>query len=449
MNDASNDTIAALATAPGSGAIAIVRLSGSRAIEIAEEITGSRAAPRVAHFCEFREPGGGRIDEGLMLVFPGPHSYTGEDVVELHGHGGPIVSDWLLQTACTLGARAAEPGEFTLRAFLNDKLDLTQAEAVADLIASSSRTAARAALRSLSGRFSAAVDALQDAITAVRVHLEAHLDFPDEEIPPATHEALGRQIEGAETIVAALVRSARQGVALRDGLSIVIAGPPNAGKSSLLNRLTGYEAAIVTDIPGTTRDTLRETLVLEGLPVHIVDTAGLRDTADPIETEGLRRARNALERADRVLWITEIHETLDAALAAASNELGDGTVFTLVRNKVDLTDGRAAIGEHEGITVLSMSALSGAGIDLLIDHLKNVAGFSDAAEGTFSARRRHLDALSRVCRHLEESRALLGAAPELAAEELRAAQHALSQLTGEESSDELLGRIFSTFCIGK
>lgn len=444
-----DDTIAALATAPGHGAVAIVRVSGPTASAIGRALGGIEPRPRYAELCTFRDADGQRIDQGLLLFFPAPSSYTGEDVVELHCHGGRVVSDLLLARAYALGARPAEPGEFTLRAFLNDKLDLLQAEAVADLVASGSSVAVHAALRSLDGEFSAAVDELQASLTELRVRIEAWLDFPDEELP---FEAGGQSAAALDALAGrldALTARARQGSVLRDGLSVAIAGPPNAGKSSLLNRLAGYDAAIVTDVPGTTRDPLREHLTLGGLPVTIVDTAGLRDATDPVEREGLRRTRVEVGRADRVLWIDDVREPLDAALAAARDALGAGVPFTLVRNKIDLTDGRAAAAELGDVHVLRISALTGAGLDLLTAHLQALAGFAPEVAGTFSARRRHLDALARAKRHLLAARAELGRALELAAEELRGAQTALGELTGELTSDDLLGEIFSTFCIGK
>ena len=468
MREQRDDTIAALATAPGAGAVAIVRLSGPQARAIGVALTGVEARPRYAELCTFRGPSGEPLDRGLVLYFPGPRSYTGEDVVELHAHGGRVITDALLARAYALGARPAEPGEFTLRAFLNDKVDLLQAEAVADLVASGSLAAARAALRSLDGQFSAQVAALQAALTHLRVKIEAWLDFPDEEIRFDARDECAAALDALLADLASLARAARSGAVLRDGLSVAIAGPPNAGKSSLLNRLAGYDAAIVTDIPGTTRDPLREHLTLDGLPVTVVDTAGLRDSADPVELEGLRRARLEAGRADRVLWVVDVREPLDVALAAASTALGDAP-FTLLRNKVDLADDAAREGAESGsqttgetrstaatsalgadrVPVLAISALTGAGIDALISHLHVIAGYDAAAAGTFSARRRHLAALERAQARLVAARAELDRALELAAEELRAAQAALSELTGELTSDDLLGEIFATFCIGK
>ncbi len=460
MREQRDDTIAALATAPGVGAVAIVRLSGPKARAIGQALTGIEARPRYAELCTFHGPAGGELDRGLCLYFPGPRSYTGEDVVELHGHGGRVVTDALLAHAYTLGARPAQPGEFTLRAFLNDKLDLLQAEAVADLVASGSLAAARAALRSLDGQFSAQVAALQAALTHLRVKIEAWLDFPDEEIRFDAADECATAIDALLGDLAVLARAARSGAVLRDGLSVAIAGPPNAGKSSLLNRLAGYDAAIVTDIPGTTRDPLREHLTLDGLAVTLVDTAGLREAGDKIEQEGLRRARIEVGRADRVLWVVDVREPLEAALAAARANVGDAP-FTLLRNKIDLAP-EAATGpdrpsdppatdmtRRDSAVVLSISALTGAGIEALVAHLHSVAGYNAASPGTFSARRRHLASLERARIHLAAARRELDGALELAAEELRGAQNALGELTGELTSDALLGEIFATFCIGK
>jgi tRNA modification GTPase len=443
------ETIVAVATPPGYGAVSIVRLSGPAAFAIATRIIGRAPQPGMSARAVFRDADGERIDDGLVLAFRGPRSYTGEDVVELQGHGGAVVSEWLLETALAHGARAAKPGEFTLRAFLNDKIDLAQAEAVADLIDSGSRAAARAAARSLAGRFSDAVNALQRDLTALRVQIEAHLDFPDEDIDAVTGARLEQALERLLADVARLHRDAQQGVVLRDGISVAIAGPPNAGKSSLLNRLAGYDVAIVTDIPGTTRDVLRERLVLDGLPVHIVDTAGLRATDDPIEVEGVKRAQAEVARADRVLWVSDVREGVATAIAQMRAAVERDQAVTLVLNKADLLSAPPRLDPAIATPVIALSALTGQGVGDLITHLKSVAGWSDAAEGTFSARRRHLDAIERTSAHLEECQKQLSAALELAAEELRGAQRALSEITGEITSDDLLGEIFASFCIGK
>jgi len=444
-----DDTIAALATAPGVGAIAVIRLSGPAARNIARELTGRDPRPRIADVRTFRDGNGATLDRGLVLFFPGPNSFTGEDVVELHCHGGRVVADAVLASAFHSGARPAEPGEFTLRAFLNDKIDLVQAEAIADLVASGSAQAARAAVRSLEGEFSSAVAELQEALTTLRVRIEAWLDFPDEELPFDAAPECAAELDTLVAKLDALRTRARSGRALRDGLSVAIAGPPNAGKSSLLNRLAGYDAAIVTEIPGTTRDPLREHLSLDGLPVTIVDTAGLRDTNDPIEREGVRRARLEVARADRLLWVADVREPLGATLTAAGAAQGGNGEVTIVANKIDLADLPPRVRVEKGTTIVQLSALTGAGIDLLVAHLKQAAGVVGEPSGTFSARRRHVEALERTRAELGAARAFLGDALEITAEHLRNAQTALSELTGELSSDDLLGEIFATFCIGK
>jgi tRNA modification GTPase len=449
LNAARDDTIAALATAPGSAAVAIVRLSGRDALAIARQITRVEPRPRHAELCTFRDANGDALDQGLLLFFPAPHSYTGEDVVELQCHGGRVLSDALLARAFALGARAAEPGEFTLRAYLNDKLDLLQAEAVADLIGSGSLQAARAAQRSLDGEFSAEVNALQEALTRLRVRVEAWLDFPDEELPFDAAPQCMAELDALLDVLDGLAARARSGRVLRDGLCVTIAGPPNAGKSSLLNRLAGYDAAIVTDIPGTTRDPLREHLLLDDLPVTVVDTAGLRDTTDVVEREGVRRARVEVTRADRVLFVVDARDSLAESLREARTRVGADVPLTLLANKIDLAGTAPGISVEEGVPIVALSALTGSGVELLVAHLREVAGLGLEVAGTFSARRRHLDALVRVRRHLTAARAELTGELELTAEHLRLAQAALAELTGELTSDDLLGEIFATFCIGK
>jgi tRNA modification GTPase len=445
------DTIAALATPRGRGAIAIVRISGGAALGIAEALCASTLEPRCAKLCRFEDRGGQTVDHGLALYFPAPHSFTGEDIVELHGHGGPIVSDQLLAAVLESGARLAEPGEFTLRAFLNDKLDLTQAEAIADLIDSGSRAASLAALRSLEGRFSAEVFSLQAALTELRVQLEARLDFPDEELGLDDARQLAADFEAWLRAIESLLNTARNGAILRDGLAIVIAGPPNAGKSSLLNRLAGYDAAIVTAIPGTTRDPLKEFLSLDGLPINLVDTAGLRDSDDPIEVEGIRRSREAAQRADRLLWVVEIGSDLSAALRHVRETFGEGLGVTVIENKADLVDAKAAVLEVDGVPVIRISALTGEGVPLVGDHLKALAGYAGEGHGALSARTRHVDALKRARESVEAAQEQFvdAHALELAAEELRGAQLSLGEITGEITSDDLLGEIFKDFCIGK
>ena len=449
-------TIAAIATPAGRGGIGIVRVSGPGCRDIGEGLLGGVPAPRVAALRTFLGPDGDAIDEGIALYFPAPHSLTGEDVLELQGHGGPVVLDMLLRRVLELGARQAEPGEFTQRAFLNDKLDLAQAEAIADLIDSGSAQAARAALRSLRGEFSMQVHELTEALLRLRMWVEAAIDFPEEEIDFLADRALGERMADIRTRFAELGEAARQGALLRDGLTLVIAGRPNAGKSSLLNRLAGYEAAIVTPVPGTTRDVLRERIEIDGLPLHILDTAGLRESPDEVEAEGIRRAHREIERADRVLFIVDASDP--AALAAAGADLAalpTSAPRTVVMNKIDRTAVAARIEPDadrsaERATVW-LSATTGEGLDLLRAHLKDCVGFHPAGAGALSARARHLDALRRARAHVDEAHRLLVErhAGELVAEELTAAQRALGEITGEVTSDDLLGRIFGSFCIGK
>jgi tRNA modification GTPase len=454
MTRDATDTIAAIATAAGRGGIGIVRVSGPACREIAGSLLGEVPPARMATLRPFADAAGEPIDVGLALYFPAPHSLTGEDVLELHGHGGAVVVDVLLRRVLELGARQAGPGEFTQRAFLNDKIDLAQAEAVADLIDSGSAQAARAALRSLRGEFSARVHALAEAMLELRMWVEAAIDFPEEEVDFLADRALGERMDGIRARFAELSESARQGALLRDGLTLVIAGRPNAGKSSLLNRLAGYDAAIVTSTPGTTRDVLRERIEIDGLPLHILDTAGLRDSPDEIEAEGIRRAHREIARADRVLYVVDASDpqalaSLDADLAALPTQ----AERTVVLNKIDRTGAApSAVAGGEGAPArLALSVSTGAGLGLLREHLKDCVGFHPAADGALSARARHLDALRRARAHVEEAHRLLVErhAGELVAQELTDAQRDLGEITGEVSSDDLLGRIFGSFCIGK
>jgi tRNA modification GTPase len=445
------DTIAAVATPPGRGGVGMVRVSGSLVATIASQLLGDVPEPRRAVLRTFRDAAGEMLDSGLALYFPGPNSFTGEDVLELHGHGGPVVMDMLLARVLSLGARNAQPGEFTQRAFLNDKIDLTQAEAIADLIDSGSSQAARAALRSLQGEFSVAVHSLTEAVTETRMHVEAAIDFPEEEVDFLADNVLHARINGAIDLCEQITAKAQQGALLREGMTVVIAGRPNAGKSSLLNRLAGYEAAIVTDIPGTTRDVLRERIHIDGMPLHIADTAGLREDADIVEAEGIRRAHSEMTRADRILYVIDATRALDdenmrAELAALPQDIP----ISVILNKIDLAK-TASRYEQSQPPRLHVSATTGEGIDLLREHLKECMGFQGAGTGTISARRRHLDALDRANAHLHEAqRQLLDRrAGELMAEELRQAQQCLAEITGEFTPDDLLGRIFTTFCIGK
>ena len=444
------DTIAAVATPPGRGGVGIVRVSGPASAAIAAGLLGACPQPRTAVLRPFRGAGGETLDLGLALYFPAPASFTGEDVLELHGHGGPVVLDRVLARTLQLGARLARPGEFSERAFLNGKLDLAQAEAIADLIASGSEAAARSALRSLQGAFSARVDVLVEAVTRLRTYVEAAIDFPDEEVDFLSdgHVALGLAELAGE--LDAVHAAAERGRRLHDGLTVVIAGPPNAGKSSLLNRFAGQDSAIVTDIPGTTRDLLREYVQLDGLPLHLVDTAGLREGSDAVEREGIRRAHVALGQADHALLVLDDGAPDPGAERALRAALPAGLPVTVVRNKVDLS-GRAP-GRLDGPDgpEVALSLKSGEGFDALREHLKEVSGYSGASEGDFMARRRHLDALAHAADALGRAREQLAdGSGELVAEELRLVQEALGEITGAVTSDDLLGRIFADFCIGK
>lgn len=448
------DTIAAPATPPGRGGVGMVRISGPLSARIARQILGVLPAPRHAHYGAFRDERGEIMDCGLALHFPAPHSYTGEDVLELHAHGSPVVLDLLLKRAVALGARLARPGEFSERAFLNGKLDLAQAEAVADLIASGTEQAARAAQRSLQGEFSARVNALVERITALRAHVEAAIDFTEEELDFLTQDKVAARLDAMEAELEAIQRAARQGSLLSEGLRVVIAGQPNVGKSSLLNRLAGRDGAIVTSIPGTTRDVLREHIQLDGLPLHIMDTAGLRESADPIEQEGMRRAREEIARADRVLLLVDGRTGVGAAERDIIQQLPADVPRTIVYNKIDLSGHEPWLKESPLPTrdvEIGLSAKTGAGMELLIQHLKQGAGYQEQAAGIFSARRRHLEALQHARAALMNARAQLRKknAHELFAEELRQAQKALSEITGAFTTEDLLGKIFSSFCIGK
>ena len=442
-----DDTIVALATPPGTGGVGVVRLSGGESERIARDMLGSLPEPRVATYATFMDARGEPLDKGLALYFPGPGSFTGETVIELQGHGGPVVMSLLVEAAVELGARRAEPGEFTKRAFLNDKLDLAQAEAIADLIESGTAQAARAALRSLSGVFSSAVNDLVQQLTAIRVYVEAAIDFPEEEIDFLGDDELAERLSRCAATFETLLSQAAVGRVMRDGYQVVIVGKPNAGKSSLMNRLSGEETAIVTEFAGTTRDVLRERIDIDGLAVELVDTAGLRDNPDRIEEEGIRRARKAMAEADAVLWIQDATEAVPEHI---EEPVPEGVPVTIVRNKIDLRDDRPGIVEGERPVVM-LSARTGEGLDALRERIRDLAGFRDLGEGAFTARRRHLEALHDAHGHFEAGRAALrdARAGELLAEELRLSQHALGTITGEFTADDLLGRIFSDFCIGK
>jgi len=440
------DTIAARATAPGVGGIGIIRISGPQVTTIAQQLMERLPTPRYAMHTQFLNQDKSVIDEGIVLYFPNPHSFTGEDVLELHGHGGPVVMDCLLQRVVELGARLAEPGEFSERAFLNDKIDLTQAEAIADLIAAHSVQAAKSAMSSLQGKFSTEIHSLVDRLIELRTYVEAAIDFSDEEIDFLSDGHVAEKLAVIIQQITQVMTRANQGALLRDGMKIVIAGKPNAGKSSLLNQLSGRDSAIVTAIPGTTRDLLHEQINLDGLPLHITDTAGLRQSDDPIEQEGIRRAWAEIEKADQVLLIVDssheqaIDDELVKQLSTANNLL-------IIHNKIDLTGDAAKTMNNR----IYLSAKTGEGMELLTSELKKTMGFENNAEGVFIARRRHVDALAKALTHLQtgQQQLKLHQAGELLAEDLRQAQQALSTITGQFTSDDLLGEIFSTFCVGK
>lgn len=451
------DTICAIATPPGSGGLGIVRVSGPRVQDIARQLAGRLPRPRHATLAEFRDAKGEIIDSGILLYFAAPHSFTGEDVLELQAHGGTFILQRLVDRAIELGARPALPGEFSQRAFLNDKLDLVQAEAIADLIQSGTDAAARAAQRSLQGVFSRRVQTLQEQLTALRVFVEAAIDFPDEEIDfLAESDVLSRLVDTRKELTA-LLQEARQGRLLRDGIVLAIVGSPNAGKSSLLNALSGQDSAIVTEIPGTTRDVLRELIDLDGIPVHVADTAGIRETEDLIEAEGVRRARQALASADLVLLVEDASDP-DRLGPEPTIDLPDGMSCLRLANKADLiaADRLERLEQASGPDQLWISARTGYGIDHLRRTIREQIGapgkLADGrAAGSFSARQRHIDALRRAGAHLEAGQQVMEQrqAGELLAEELRLAQQALGELTGELLPDDLLGEIFSSFCVGK
>jgi tRNA modification GTPase len=444
------DTIVAAATPPGTGGIAIVRLSGPAAEDICRQIAGVLPAPRQARVATFRDAKGQALDQGIALYFPAPGSYTGEAVVELHGHGGPIVVMGVVETAVSMGARHALPGEFSKRAYLNNKLDLVQAEAIVDLIDSSTSQAARAALRSLSGSFSKTIESLQEQLTALRMHTEAALDFPEEEIDFLSDDTLKEKTESCSNAFSSLLDAAKVGRILKDGFQMVIIGRPNAGKSSLLNTLSGQDAAIVTEVAGTTRDILREHIEIEGLAVELVDTAGLRDDPDRLEAEGIRRAREAIRKADAILWIQDANEAATESIHELEPTLESSTPVITVRNKIDLTGEPGGVQEGEAV-VVNISAETGLGLGELRTQIRRLAGYKNLGEGAFTARRRHVRAIEAARKHFEAGREALAAnaAGEIFAEELRLAQLQLGEITGEISSDDLLGKIFSEFCIGK
>lgn len=436
-------TIAAVATAPGQGGIGVVRVSGKLAKPIAEGLLGVCPPPRFARYADFLDAQQQPIDRGIALFFPSPNSYTGEDVLELQGHGGNAVLQMVLQRCLQLGARMAEPGEFTQRAWLNDKLDLAQAEAVADLIEASTVQAAKSAMRSLAGVFSQKIHELRDRLIDLRMFIEACLDFPEEDIDFITHGRVAEKLQSVTRTLDALTASAQQGRLLRDGIRVVLIGRPNVGKSSLLNQLSGEDVAIVTPVAGTTRDTLRNEIQIEGIPIHIIDTAGLRETQDEVEREGMLRTWKAVENATVALLLMDARSGMDVADQQILGRLPEGLPVVWVFNKADLL--QAIPSEEQGLFI---SAKTGKGLDVLRARLLEIAGWQAAGEGLFAARERHLLALKEVSAQLVQAQDKL-LQPELLAEHLRLAQESLNKITGEFSSDDLLGEIFSRFCIGK
>lgn len=445
---ASIDIIAAIATAPGRSGIGVIRVSGARLNAMVERIVGKPLPPRRAVLAQFRDADSVAIDQGIALFFPAPHSYTGEDVLELHGHGGPVVLHLLLQRCLDLGARVAEPGEFTRRAYLNDKLDLAQAESVIDLIEATTAQAARCAMRSLQGEFSYKIQELIGSMIELRTLVEATLDFPEEEIDFLKHWDAETRLRVTQQHLDAVMEASRQGNLLREGVHIVLAGQPNVGKSSLLNRMAGEEVAIVTDIPGTTRDAIRQEIDIGGVPVHIVDTAGLRDSHDPVEKLGIARTWDAVQKADLVVLLIDANDGETAADRDILARLPKGLRCIRVMNKIDLVPQTTAAQRHDDAATVWLSAKTGEGVELLQTALLDAVGWHSTGESLFLARTRHLEALQRAQHHLRRA-AGQGLALELLAEELRFAQKALATITGEFTADDLLGEIFSRFCIGK
>lgn len=445
------DTIAAIATAPGRGGIGVVRVSGPSVPAIARQLLDQLPAARTAKLHNIKDPDGQVIDEVIALYYPAPRSFTGEHILELQGHGGPVVMDMLLARVLELGARQARPGEFSERAFLNDKLDLAQAEAIADLIDSNTQQSARAALRSLQGEFSHQVQALLEQLISLRVYVEAAIDFPEEEIDFLADGRIQARLQEIESSFDDLFSQTRQGCLLRDGMTLVIAGRPNAGKSSLLNALSGRDTAIVTPLAGTTRDYLREHIQLDGMPLHLIDTAGLRDSENQIEQEGVRRSWQQIKQADHILLLVDDQPGFSVEDQQILDQLPDNLEHTIVFNKIDLTGRPAGKQPLETAANIAISTKSGAGMEALREQLKRVMGYQPQGEGSFSARRRHLDALQRAWQRVQKGRQQIETyqAAELLAEELRLAQLCLNEITGEFSSDDLLGEIFSSFCIGK
>ena len=463
MTQVHQDTITAIATAPGRGGVGIIRVSGTKALQVAQRVLGYEPKPRYAHYGPFKAVDGTVLDEGIALFFPNPNSFTGEDVLELQGHGGPVVLDLLLKEVVAAGCRMARPGEFSERAFLNDKMDLAQAEAIADLIDSASEQAARCALRSMQGEFSKRVHELLDQLVHLRMYTEAAIDFPEEEIDFLSDGKVEAMLTDVEQALESVLKEANQGAILREGMNVVIAGRPNAGKSSLLNALAGQDRAIVTDIAGTTRDVLKEHIHIDGMPLHIIDTAGLRDAPDEVERIGIQRAWDEISKADRVLLMIDsttnetdpeklLHALYDErGLEQQTDDLLASGRVTVIRNKADLSTETVGLDTSGSYPTIALSAKQNIGVDTLREHLKDVMGYNAASEGGFLARRRHIDALNRAKDALAYGRQQLEGmgAGELLAEDLRMAQNALNEITGAFTADDLLGEIFGSFCIGK
>lgn len=441
------DTIAAIATPSGNAGVGIIRISGPSAIDCAKQITHQSFLPRQALFTSFRDEDNSVIDSGILLFFPNPSSYTGEDTIELQGHGGAVVLDMVLKRVLSLGVRLANPGEFTERAFLNNKLDLAQAEAVADLIESSTEQSVRSAQKSMQGVFSKQINECVDELTELRIYVEAAIDFVDEEIDFLSDGVVENKIIKVSEKIKQIQNTAKQGRLLRDGMTVVLAGKPNAGKSSLLNYLAGHEAAIVTEIAGTTRDILKERIQIDGMPLHIIDTAGLRESENVVEKEGIRRAHEEIRQADKILLLID---STDPEISSIMSTLPSGLDITKIYNKIDLAGIEPEIIESEHGSQIYLSVKKGIGMDLLTNHLKQTVGFNGETDDVFIARRRHIEALSQGHHFVECALLQLqNQSAELVAEDLRQAQNSLAEITGTFSSDDLLGKIFSSFCIGK
>lgn len=455
MTKAQQPTIVALATPPGKGGVSIIRVSGSLCGKIAEKILGKQVLPRIAHYLPFFNSTQQQLDQGIAIFFKAPHSFTGEDVLEFQGHGGPVIMDLLIESILSCGAQIAKAGEFSERAFHNDKLDLAQAEAIADLIDSGSKQAALSALRSLTGEFSNKINNLVEKTIYLRMYVEAAIDFPEEEIDFLADKKVINNLKEIIEDLENLLFNAQQGSLLREGIKVVIAGKPNAGKSSLLNALSGKDSAIVTDVAGTTRDVLSEQINIDGLPLHIIDTAGLRQSKDKVEQIGVERAAKEIEQADRVLLVVDSadgeHDKIEEEVRQFISPNIKLPPITLIKNKCDLINEKPSLDIKNDRATVTLSAINQLGIDILKKHLKKVVGFKASESGVFMARRRHLDALKRAQDHLDVGYTQLvdQAAGEILAEELKLTQNCLNEITGEFTSDDLLGEIFSSFCIGK